>query len=212
MHFFTWCDSGKNEILLLGFIFVPFALYFGEPAMIALWLLAYIIARGNDINQQYLKETDDGRLADLVAPFMQRIGVDVAIGAPLSQVVSLLKERVQTVEALAEAAVYFYRAVAPHMNDQQLHYTAAVHLPLMALHQTFESLPWERTQIAQAIKSVVAMHQLKFPQIAMPLRVMVSGGTQTPSVDVTLELIGRTQVLERMAQQLEFFPHLAAEH
>jgi glutamyl-tRNA synthetase len=56
------------------------------------------------------------------------------------------------------------------------------------------------------------MHQLKFPQIAMPLRVMVSGGTQTPSVDVTLELIGRTQVLERMAQQLEFFPHLAAEH
>jgi len=164
------------------------------------------------LNQQYLKETDDGRLADLVAPFMQRIGVDVAIGAPLSQVVSLLKERVQTVEALADAAVYFYRAVAPHMNDQQLHYTAAVHLPLMALHQTFESLPWERTQIAQAIKSVVAMHQLKFPQIAMPLRVMVSGGTQTPSVDVTLELIGRTQVLERMAQQLEFFPHLAAEH
>ena len=36
------------------------------------------------------------------------------------------------------------------------------------------------------------------PKIAMPLRVMVTGTTQTPSIDATLELIGRGAVLARM--------------
>jgi glutamyl-tRNA synthetase len=40
----------------------------------------------------------------------------------------------------------------------------------------------------------------------MPLRVMVTGEPQTPSVDATLELIGREQVLSRMALELKVFP------
>ena len=40
----------------------------------------------------------------------------------------------------------------------------------------------------------------------MPLRVMVTGETQTPSIDATLELIGRDQVLARMSAQLQHFP------
>jgi len=40
----------------------------------------------------------------------------------------------------------------------------------------------------------------------MPLRVMVTGETQTPSIDATLELIGRDEVLARMENQLQAFP------
>ena len=55
------------------------------------------------------------------------------------------------------------------------------------------------------MKTVVAEHKLKFPQLAMPLRVMVTGEPQTPSVDATLELVGREQVLARMARELGHF-------
>ena len=60
--------------------------------------------------------------------------------------------------------------------------------------------------INEAIKSVIASHKLKMPKIAMPLRVMVTGGTQTPSIDATLELVGRDEVLARMERQLASFP------
>jgi glutamyl-tRNA synthetase len=40
----------------------------------------------------------------------------------------------------------------------------------------------------------------------MPLRVMVTGSAQTPSIDATLELIGRETVLSRMAAELALFP------
>lgn len=36
-------------------------------------------------------------------------------------------------------------------------------------------------------------------QLGMPLRVLVCGTTQTPSVDAVLALIGREQVLARLA-------------
>ena len=53
---------------------------------------------------------------------------------------------------------------------------------------------------------MVAAHGLKLPKIAMPLRVMVTGEAQTPSIDATLELIGRDQVLARLARELQAFP------
>jgi glutamyl-tRNA synthetase len=41
------------------------------------------------------------------------------------------------------------------------------------------------------------------PQLAMPLRRLVTGRTQTPSIDAVLELLGRETVMLRLAQHLE---------
>ena len=51
-----------------------------------------------------------------------------------------------------------------------------------------------------------AEHNLKMPKVAMPLRVMVTGEPQTPPIDATLELIGRTEVIARMDRELPNFP------
>jgi len=53
---------------------------------------------------------------------------------------------------------------------------------------------------------VTEAHKLKIPKVAMPLRVMVTGETHTPSIDATLELIGRDEVIARMRQELAKFP------
>ena len=41
------------------------------------------------------------------------------------------------------------------------------------------------------------------PQLAVPLRVAVTGRTQTPSIDAVLELIGREAVLARLRAALD---------
>jgi glutamyl-tRNA synthetase len=158
------------------------------------------------LNQQYLKEADDSRLAALMVPFLERDGCTLAGGPDPQRVVALLKERVSTVEELADAAVYFYRALEPSAELRQQHYTAASRPALCALLDQLAAIDWNRTHISAAMKSVVAAQGIKFPQLAMPLRVMVTGEPQTPSVDATLELIGRGPVLERMARELNHFP------
>jgi glutamyl-tRNA synthetase len=158
------------------------------------------------LNAQYLKKAGDARLAELARPFLAADGCDAKSGPPLEKVVALLKERVGTVRELADAAVYFYRPLEPSEELRGAHYAAAVKPALADLKERLAGIEWQRAGINEAIKAVLAQHKLKMPGLAMPLRVMLTGGTQTPSIDATLELIGRDAVLARMERQLRAFP------
>ncbi len=158
------------------------------------------------LNQQYLKEADSERLAALAQPYLIQAGCDVAGGPLLANVVALLKERVNTLVELADAAVYFYRALDPSAELKQQHYSAQIRPALADLQRQFNSVAWNRAAINEVLKKVIIAHQLKLPEVAMPLRVMVAGRAQTPAIDATLELIGREQVLARMSAQLQHFP------
>ena len=158
------------------------------------------------LNAQYLKSADPARLAALVKPFLIADGCDPDHGPPLEQVVGLLRERVNTVEELADAAVYFFRRLAPSADLRGQHYSVESRAAIEALLTRLEEIPWSRAEISAALKSVVEAHKLKMPKLAMPLRVMVTGETQTPAVDAVLELLGREQALARIAAQLRHFP------
>ncbi len=157
------------------------------------------------LNQQYLRHAENHRLAELVKPFLAADGCDTAGGPPLIGAVALLKERVNTLRELADAAVFFYRPLEPSAALRRQHYSAEARPALTDLHDRFKAIVWNRAAINDAIKGVVAAHRLKMSKVAMPLRVMVTGETQTPSIDATLELIGREQVLARMSAQLQQF-------
>jgi glutamyl-tRNA synthetase len=158
------------------------------------------------LNAQYLKQADDARLAALAEPFLARNGCNTKNGPPLARVVALLKERVGTIEELADAAVYFYRALDPAEELKKQHYSPEVRPAVADLAARLATIEWSRASINEAIKSVVVSSRFKMPKIAMPLRVMVTGEAQTPSVDAVLELIGRDEVLARLSKQLQAFP------
>jgi glutamyl-tRNA synthetase len=154
------------------------------------------------LNAHYIKQADDARLGELVRPFLLERECDPDQGPPLERVVALLKERVSTLEELADAAVYFYRPLEPRAELREQHYSPESLSAVSMLAMRLESVEWSRAAIGAAVKAVAEEHKLKMPKIAMPLRVMVTGETQTPSIDATLELIGREEVLARMRREL----------
>ena len=158
------------------------------------------------LNQQYIRVADSHRLAELTRPFLEADGCKTAGGPPLIGVLDLLKDRVSTVRELADSAVFFYRPLEPSEALRRQHYTTEARPALADLHGCFKTIVWNRAAINDSIKGAAAAHRLKLPKIAMPLRVMVTGETQTPSIDATLELIGREQVLARMSTQIQHFP------
>ena len=158
------------------------------------------------LNQQYIKETDDDRLAVLTEPYLAADGCEVANGAPLARVVGLVKERVSSIVQLADAAEYFYRTPEAPAELKQQHYTAEIKPVLVDLQLRLAGIDWTREAISATIKETVTAHKLKLPKVAMPLRVMVCGTAHTPAIDATLELVGRDHVLARMSAQLQQFP------
>jgi glutamyl-tRNA synthetase len=158
------------------------------------------------INQQHLKRADDTRLAQLVEPFLAADGCRIDGGPDAAAVIALVKERVATVEELADAMVYFYRRIEPKQALREQHYTAASVSAVASLSLSLDGIDWNRQAIGQAVKQAAAEHQLKMPQVAMPLRVMLTGETQTPSIDAVIELLGRERVRERLDQELALSP------
>jgi glutamyl-tRNA synthetase len=152
------------------------------------------------INQQYMKGADDARLAALVEPELRKRGAQPGGGPALEKVIHLVKERANSLQQLADEAMLFYEV---SLGTPSLVLEEEGRKALRTLKARLVSVPWERRAISEAIKEVVKSSGLKMPQVAMPLRQIVTGRSQTPSIDAVLELLGRDMVLTRLAQYLE---------
>jgi glutamyl-tRNA synthetase len=152
------------------------------------------------INQQYLKQADDARLAELVEPLLRTHGAQPGGGPPLIRVIALLKDRASTLAQLADEAMLFYAVeVDPGTPD----WDESVGKALRMLKARLSTARWDRAALGETIKEVVKSSGLKMPQLAMPLRRLVTGRTQTPSIDAVLELLGRETVLHRLTTHLD---------
>jgi glutamyl-tRNA synthetase len=152
------------------------------------------------VNQQYIKSAAEARLAELLEPELRKRGVQVGSGPSLPKVIQLVKERANTLLQLADEVMLFYAVeVDPGMPD----WDSGVLKALRTLKARLSSVAWERAAINEALKEVVKSSGLKMPQIAMPLRRIVTGRTQTPSIDAVLELLGRDTVLMRLSRHLD---------
>ena len=151
------------------------------------------------LNAHYLRAADDERLAGLARPYLARDGCEPGAGSPrLSAVVALLKERVSTVEELADAAVYFYRRVSPRDDLLAQHCGPGTGEALDALRARLVTADWQRAALAEAIKLTATERGWKMPRVAMPLRLVVTGEAQTPAIDGVLELLGRDETIARL--------------
>ncbi len=146
------------------------------------------------VNNHYIKAADNGRLATLVQPMIEARGAQADFDH-LVAVVALMKDRCDTLVQLADVAMLFYREVVIDPALKEAAVTPAIVPALESFATQAATTEWHRASIAALLKTVLASHGLKMPQIAMPLRVLVAGQKETPSVDATLELFGRERVV-----------------
>jgi glutamyl-tRNA synthetase len=148
------------------------------------------------VNAQHLKAMSDDALALLVQEQLQRRGI--VADERLPRICALFKDRSDTTVVLADWAARFYADVTPSPDDVRQHVTEAVRPALALLVEKLAACVWDKASISAAIKEVLASSSLKMPQLAMPVRVLVMGTAQTPSLDAVLELSGRERVLSRL--------------
>ncbi len=150
------------------------------------------------LNNHYIKQADNERLAGLARPKMEREGAVFDGAPPLAAVLGLMKERTNTINELADAAMLFYREPKPDAALLAQHLTDAVRPALAQFAERLRDVEWTKPALSAMMKEVLAAHGLKMPQLAMPLRLLVTGQLQTPAIDAVLELFGRDTVLARV--------------
>jgi glutamyl-tRNA synthetase len=159
----------------------------------------------NWVNQEHMKRMSEAELGQRLTPYLVRAGLDPSQGPDAGRVAVLLRDRAETLVAMADASSYFYATPTPPADKVAQQVTPPIRAALADLASEFASLEWTREALAGAMKAAAAKHGLKPPQVMMSIRLLVCGTTTTPAIDAVLALLGRSVSRSRLDGALTGF-------
>jgi glutamyl-tRNA synthetase len=152
------------------------------------------------VNAQHMKALADNKLAELVLPFLNAHALAKLDGARRVAACALLKDRCSTLVELADWMGVLVSHEPVSAQDIQAHVPAGIAPAVARLTELLADCEWSKAGIAAAIKQVLLDAGLKMPQLAMPVRVLIAGRQQTPSLDAFMSLMDRENVIIRLSR------------
>lgn len=151
------------------------------------------------LNRHYLKNLDPQIVAVYLKPFMQALNINEKNGPKLSELVVALRERAETLQEMVGKSRIFYEDFSHYEENAKKHLTTEI-IPLVdTFKQKLENLTaWTDENLHQVIEDTAKQFDLKLGKVAQPIRIIVTGSTVSPPLNVTLRLIGKKRVLERI--------------
>jgi glutamyl-tRNA synthetase len=152
------------------------------------------------LNQHYLKTGDPDLLTKHFQWQLMQLNIDPSEGPTLKEVFTVQRERVKTLKEMAEKSRFFYQALGAIPAELWEKYvTQDVVEPLRVLQQAFKNIShWEASMIHEVLEETAKQFGVKMGKLAQPLRVVVTGGTVSPPIDVTLQLLGKQRTVARL--------------
>lgn len=158
------------------------------------------------LNQQYIKNSPASHIAQHLAWHMEQRSVDLSAGPTLEQIAVLYQERAKTLVEMADSSMFFYKKVSSYDEKAAKKNLNQTSLPLLQDMKTRLSqiTDWLAEPIHTEIKVCAEKHEVGMGKVAQPIRVAITGNTVSPSLDVTLELLGRERTLEAIGLAIDW--------
>jgi len=160
----------------------------------------------NWINQQYLMNEPLAHIIDLVKQRLDRLGLDYDEALDLTTVVDLYRQRVSTVNELVDSILYCFQDFSSYDEKAAAKvFRPAALVPLQRLLEGLRPLEsWDVTAIHAVIETVTVELEVGMGKVGQPLRVAVTGGSFSPPIDQTVELLGKERSIARIERAIDY--------
>lgn len=157
------------------------------------------------LNQQYIINAQPESLVEPLKYQFANIGIDMSDGPKIKSLIIAQQARAKTLLEMAQISRFFYQDINYNAKIVDKHLAQNSVIILQNLQNNLSTLDhWQAPQIKQWIKQVVDKLEIGFGKVAQPLRVAVTGGTSSPSIDITLELLGKKKTLDRIDLAIDY--------
>jgi glutamyl-tRNA synthetase len=170
------------------------------------------------LNQYHLKTLPPEDIAARLETYMDRAGIGSNIGPPLVEVVKVQREKAKTLVELAQISKFFYQDFAQYEEKAAAkNLIAEAARPLSLMFEKLKQLVdtdefihggsftrWTQENVHRAIESTATELGVGMGKVGPPLRTAVTGGSPSPSLDITLYLTGQERVLARITRALDY--------
>lgn len=158
------------------------------------------------LNQHYMKSMPAEEVAKHLVWHFEQLSIDTTKGPSLESVIAIQAERVKTLKELAEISQYFYQDFEEFDEKAaKKHLRPVAKEPLQVVAEKLSAISeWNPENIQAAINGTAEELGVGMGKVGMPLRVAVTGSGNSPSLDVTLNLLDQAKIAQRINKALEF--------
>lgn len=160
----------------------------------------------NWINQQYLMSQPLPEIVALVRQRLDRLEIEYDHSLDLAAIVDLYRQRVATVNELLDSIDYCFRDFETYDEKaaNKVLKAAAIE-PLQRTQELFSELQsWDAASIHGVIETVTVELEVGMGKVGQPLRVALTGGSFSPPIDQTVELLGKQRSLARIQRAIDY--------
>ncbi len=152
------------------------------------------------VNSQHMAKYPLRKLADMIKPFLNKMGLDFSDYEYAQKAIASERERGKTLKELAEISAFYFKDIIDYepqaaqkwLNERGKSIVAKVHKELSQLDDFSEH------SISQVFEKLISEMKLKMIDIAQPCRVAVTGTTVSPGIYTVFSILGKKRVLERL--------------
>lgn len=158
------------------------------------------------LNQQYIKSSSKTALSTLLKKRLSNAGTEVQSEQQLEAVVGIQQDRVKTMQEMADESQYFFTDFEQYEDKAAKKFLTATSFPILMamLDKLSKVTTWTAQAIHECVEEYSQESELKLGKIAPALRVAACGTSNSPSIDITLEIIGRHTVLQRIQRAINY--------
>jgi glutamyl-tRNA synthetase len=150
------------------------------------------------LNSHYIKTLPLDRISSAIEPYLKKV-----VHTPIDQnlligAIDIHRERANHLTNLAKDIAYIFEVQKPNQQDFEKHINAEALELIKSFQASLNKIDWTKEAIHNVMNEVVTLHAIKFPKLAMPLRVVLTGIAQSPSIDAVMAILGRDETMKRL--------------
>ena len=161
-------------------------------------------------NAEWIKRTDNEKLASLVQPYFDKEGIEVHDPAYLVKVIGLVKERCQLLPDFITQSSFYFKApsqidtasIAPKWEEKKQCFFDEL-AKLYSGKIDAGIITASAIELEAEFKELVAKHELKPGELMLPFRIMLVGGKFGPGVFEIVEAIELKDTVARIEHSLK---------
>ena len=155
------------------------------------------------VNQQHLMHTNNDQLKLMVvtqSEIAKKLNDET-----LSNFIDAYKNRANTINDLVSSCDKLFSTELNYDQASAKKFLKKkIISPLEDVADALKNSDWNQESISEVLKSVCDKHEIGFGKIGQPIRIAVTGGTQSPSIDQTLILLDQETVIDRIEAAIAY--------
>ncbi len=164
------------------------------------------------INHETIKGLSGKELVKKAQWHFDKAGIDIANEPLAEQAIELVKERTKTLLELVDQTNFFFKEVEEYDAAAAKKWikTASPDILRTVLAKLEAIDPWQESDLQDVVQSTVDELEVGFAKVAQPIRIAVTGSTQSPAIDQTLSVLGKDTSIARIKSAIDAFEALLA--